>query len=829
MNNPVEYDRLYNIAFDGRVEPYAWQRRFAEREWPEALIAPTGAGKTAGVTLAWAARRLRAPEETPRRLVWCLPMRSLVEQTADAVRGWFQRLATAGVDEKGAMPGAGDVHVLMGGVDARWIEAAERPAVLVGTQDMLLSRALMRGYASSRAVWPMEFALLHEDAQWVFDEVQSMGAGRATSAQIEAFRRSECRRGNGAARPARSLWISATLEPGWLRTVDLPAPVRVERVDPVSERDDRLRCLAEARKALVRSPAAPASAKQGDERRYVAALADAVLEAHRTGRLTLAIVNRVARAQALYAELSKRRDAPLLALIHGRFRPADRKREMDKLSGAGDLIAVATQAVEAGVDISGAVLFTELAPWPSMVQRFGRANRYAEVEGGAEIHWIDLLGGQDEDSKEADALARPYAAAELAAARERLSGLADAAPAGLPAPGGIEPARRVIRRKDFDDLFDTDPDLTGFDVDVSSWVRDADDTDVRVFWRDLTPEIEEPPRPRADELCAVPIGGAQDWLRKLRKKPAVRAWVRDPQWRRRDGGPEGAPSGWRALQEDPWPGLTLLVDVEAGGYDAALGFTGDRKCCPEPVAAPDAAQSPGGETEGHDEDPLSETGVPVPLAAHLHHVAAEAERLCRMLDVDDEACRAIVRAARWHDLGKAHEVFQDTMRRGLHDPETLADVLLAKTERQRLHHNRPCFRHELASALAFLAHEGWSRDADLCAWLIAAHHGKVRMNLRALPKERPPNEGGRFARGVREGDELPRFDLGGGEHWEGGALTLSIMELGWDEATCESWTERTHGLLARHGPFRLAWMETLLRLADWRASANERDRAYDDS
>ena len=67
----------------------------------------------------------------------------------------------------------------------------ERPAVLVGTQDMLLSRALMRGYASSRALWPMEFALLHEDAQWVFDEVQLMGAGRATSAQLEAFRLSE--------------------------------------------------------------------------------------------------------------------------------------------------------------------------------------------------------------------------------------------------------------------------------------------------------------------------------------------------------------------------------------------------------------------------------------------------------------------------------------------------------------------------------------------------------------------------------------------------------------------------------------------------------------
>ena len=41
-----------------------------------------------------------------------------------------------------------------GGVDGDgWLETPERPAVLVGTQEMLLSRALMRGYASSPAVW----------------------------------------------------------------------------------------------------------------------------------------------------------------------------------------------------------------------------------------------------------------------------------------------------------------------------------------------------------------------------------------------------------------------------------------------------------------------------------------------------------------------------------------------------------------------------------------------------------------------------------------------------------------------------------------------------
>ena len=203
-----------------------------------------------------------------------------------------------------------------------------------------------------------------------------------------------------------------------------------------------------------------------------------------------------------------------------------------------------------------------------------------------------------------------------------------------------------------------------------------------------------------------------------------------------------------------------------------------------------------------------------------------------MLKVDDETRAAVVRAARWHDVGKAHDVFQDSMRRGLGDGAAQPDVLLAKTVKSNIRHRRAYFRHELASVLALLAEEGWSRDADLVAYLVAAHHGKVRMNLRALPRERAPSDDGRagdrFARGVWENDELAPVDLGE-EKWSGGPLRLSVMELGWDEVTHESWTERTRELLKRFGPFRLAWMETLVRLADWRASAKEQRRFYDES
>jgi CRISPR-associated endonuclease/helicase Cas3 len=136
---------------------------------------PTGFGKTAGVVVTWLYHRVaRSDERWPRRLVFCLPMRVLVEQTVRTLKEW---LSDARVDV--------GVHVLMGGADAtRWVDDPDKATILVGTQDMLLSRALNRGYGARRPLWPMEYGLLHQDALWVLDEVQLMDVGLATTAQL---------------------------------------------------------------------------------------------------------------------------------------------------------------------------------------------------------------------------------------------------------------------------------------------------------------------------------------------------------------------------------------------------------------------------------------------------------------------------------------------------------------------------------------------------------------------------------------------------------------------------------------------------------------------
>jgi len=177
----MSYDDYFSHAFgkdaDKGFGPFDYQRRLAEKPWPDLLDVPTGMGKTAAVVLAWlwkrgwriGKREVHADRETPRRLVYCLPMRVLVEQTQRNICDWLQRLSLRGPPGDGKV----SVHLLMGGAEdlKTWSEYPDEDMILIGTQDMLLSRALMRGYGMSRYQWPVHFAWLHNDALWMFDEV----------------------------------------------------------------------------------------------------------------------------------------------------------------------------------------------------------------------------------------------------------------------------------------------------------------------------------------------------------------------------------------------------------------------------------------------------------------------------------------------------------------------------------------------------------------------------------------------------------------------------------------------------------------------------------
>lgn len=539
----MTFDELFTKATQIEQGPYPYQTAFAEATGlPSRLEIPTGLGKTAAVILAWLWRRRFAGDEvriaTPRRLVYCLPMRVLVEQTRDSAVLWLHRLGVLGgsatIDGRtraervtAYVPRWDDpetiaVSTLMGGEDdGGWDLYPERDAILIGTQDMLLSRALNRGYGMSRYRWPMHFGLLNDDCLWVVDEVQLLGAGLATTTQMQAFRRVF-----GTHHPVRTIWMSATMAPEWLRTVDVDLAQDAVGSLGLSEDDQKEREVAKRLHATKRLRQAVARLDQPKE------LTQEIIAAHLPRSRTLVVVNTVRRAMALYEALRRAKPAAEIVLVHSRFRPADRKRVVESLlagpAPAGTVV-VSTQVVEAGVDVSSATLFTELAPWASLVQRFGRCNRAGEYEDAA-VHWIDLPGQKLAESteryeKRLTAEAKPYELQALRDARAYLEHCADVGPASLPDAMLDFAHGQVIRRRDLVELFDTTPDLAGYDVDVSRFIRETDDTDVQVFWRDVPLDdgpSDDEPQPRRDELCAAPISD----LRELAKKKA-RMWMWD--------------------------------------------------------------------------------------------------------------------------------------------------------------------------------------------------------------------------------------------------------------------------------------------------------------
>lgn len=752
-------EKLYAAA---GYAPYPYQMRFAREPWPDIVRVPTGMGKTAALFFAWLLHRLNGT--APRRLVWCLPMRVLVEQIAEQAECWLKAL----VEKKQWTGERPTVYRLMGGhTHALWSADPEKAAVIVGTQDQLLSRALLRGYGMSRYRWPMDFSLLHNDCLWVFDEVQLMGAGLSTSVQLHAFRKHF-----GQIFPCKSIWCSATMRQDWLNTTDFSA--KDLRMLELSQKDKGVaasRRRLEARKEVIAN-------KVMDAQEW----ATLILKEHRPGTRTLAVCNTVQAARTLFDVLKKQNPAADLVLLHSRFRAPERNLNLQRLLGQpqeAGTIAVTTQVVEAGVDVSAATLFTDLAPWPSLVQRFGRCNRAGEF-ANAKIFW------KDKNKKDAS----PYDERELACARDMLAKLDDAAPASLLEVRGHPPLTPLLRKQDFLDLFDTTPDISGAHMDISRYIREGKDCDVRVYWRELPDGMPEAQTsaPHADELCAVPTHMARDF-----RTAGHRIWH------------------WDALEErwtEPeviYPGMILLLNCASGGYSAEQGWLGADGRASVPVVEMADRALP-------ESDARDSPGAWQSLEEHARRCLWQMEDLLQILGAPLATwVKDLIVAAWLHDWGKAHHVFQTAMKDSPPGKTLWAKAPLLDR------YERIGFRHELASALAVMQspHED---HTDLAAYLVAAHHGRVRLSIRSLPHEVAPDDHTRFARGIYEGDQLLPA-LGQQET----RLSLACMELGRGQHG-DSWLQRTLTLLDTLGPFRLAYLETLLRVADWRASA-EQDEA----
>lgn len=855
----MDFDSFFQMATGEK--PYPWQARIVSEGLPDVLSIPTGLGKTEGIALGWAYRRIVQPSPaTPRHLVYVLPQRALVQQTVERLRGAFGRVAQGAPK----LPRI-EVHMLMGGTSKdeqrQWFAHPEKEWILVGTQDQLLSRALNRGYAMSPYEWPVHFGILNEDCHWVLDEVQLMGPAVWTSAQLDWMRR----RRFGTIFPTSTTWMSATVGTNFLATRDrkddgmrvapafeidprtdgqhptaktrLDARRPVEILDPASLMAPNAAKASKAAKG--RSKAEPKKAGGGKKKEAVSpeeraeALADAVVRAHTPGTLSLVVCNTVKSAQAIYRLLPS---SVKRVLLTSRFRAGDRKENEEKLHafeskrkthsggpvpGDDGLICVATQVVEAGIDVSARRLWSEVAPWASLIQRLGRLNRDGRDNEAAEAVFFDP---PDEGHK---SRIGPYPRQAVEDARVLLGELAplsrkmSSREALLAVQKGKheELVMRSLeaeevplpRAVDVHGLFATERDVFGGFTDVSPFVRDSDDDqDVHVFWRDF----KFPPRDAAAvgapfdpaEACRVPLHELTESAQEMYVwDPEVERW--QPQ--------RGAAKKIRA-------GMVVMLPASAGGYLPDLGWTGVAEHRMVDLGPP--GPGPGA---FNDEHRSRNPGGWVKLQTHLKDAEDQAVRLLHAIGLPEQALsEAVRRAAAAHDIGKAHPKWQGAL-----PPREPADLWAKFTGNGSF---RPNMRHEAASALAMMAQylRGEGGLSALAIYLAAAHHGKVRTHLRArdidgsdvfgVPVDSKP---------LPLGEGLP-MDFRCAEDGAAGEITPEGFVL-----ECPGWTGLISDLLGpprpgrpwdtgsvpageprNLGPFRLAYLEALVRIADWRAS-----------
>ena len=867
--------------------PFPWQeelyRRFTQEgeKIPASCAIPTGLGKTS-VIAVWLIALATHPTRVPRRLAYVVNRRTVVDQTTAEVEKLRINLDKAeladlkhALGKLCALPTNSPLAVstLRGAFadNREWSADPCRPAVVVGTVDLIGSRLLFSGYRAGYKTRPLYAGLLGQDTLIVHDEAHLEPAFQTL---LEAIREEQFPHQDAPERDKRRVVV-----------MQLSATTRGKGPDFTLGPADEVNPIVSKR---LHAPKRLTLHSLSDVKQLPDKLAELALRHKDSGAAVVVFARNVKTVEEVAALLRKQVDGKQVQTLTGTMRGKERdelvrdKKENvfgrflphepgDRPERGGTVYLVCTSAGEVGVNLSADHLVCDLTPFESMAQRLGRVNRF----GRCADTQVDVVHPHPETFDEASEPER-----RTFALLERLGG--NASPAAL---RDLEAVDREAAFSLYLDplrtssiLFDAWSMTSVIDKlpgrpPVAPYLHGPEDDkspETEVGWREeverfsnaqgrliegFTPGLlkerldDYPLKPL--ELLREPSYRVADALAKLAKKmPDCPVWLvddddkvqpftlgeltdkSDPRNKDRlnnrlvllppklgglnhdgmlsaDADPRGdldVSSRW--LDEEGKPRRVRLWSAKANELPEPEQAYEDMRLIHKIDLSPDTedASDEADETAlaaaqrfwwwyekpaGADNEGSAYACKRVDLNDHNALVEHHAHTFAQKLGLEPALVEAVRLAGRFHDLGKRRVGWQRSI------GNFQKDLWLAKSGGRKVPRDLAfTYRHEFGSLLDVLGREELKSLADdgardVLLHLIAAHHGRARPHFSPEESEDSPDK-----------------------------TNISQHSRADADALAAETPRRFARLQRRFGRWGLAFLESLLRAADYAASAN---------
>jgi CRISPR-associated endonuclease/helicase Cas3 len=398
------FDKLFR-TLTGH-SPFPWQselygRFIAEHpiNIPRTADLPTGLGKTS-VIAVWLLALIKRPEKMPRRIIYVVNRRTVVDQTTAEVERLRENLPELGSRWFDSLA----ISTLRGQFadNQEWREDPSRPAVICGTVDMIGSRLLFEGYRIGFRSRPLHAGFLGQDALLIHDEAHLEPAFQGLVETIQEEQKRERKRNGELPWPSlRVMALSATARGSeeesnaehsksfGLTDEEKHPPDAIP--DPPTKPIHHLWRRLKATKSLYLHAI-------DDEKTLADKMAELALKHKDANAAVLVFLRTIDDVNKVRDKLiDKKNGVPsghvqqLTGTMRGYERdqlvnsnpvfarfmpPGDRSKGLMPAGGA--VYLVCTSAGEVGVNLSADHMVCDLPTFDSMAQRLGRVNRFGD-------------------------------------------------------------------------------------------------------------------------------------------------------------------------------------------------------------------------------------------------------------------------------------------------------------------------------------------------------------------------------------------------------------------------------------------------------------------